>query len=89
MRLKLLDDAVADGFIVTLGLEGAKHLVPDNETTGVIAVKVTGVGCVVDAVVAAVEICLILPFADCDLGALLKSRRPIVHSNYELPTLIQ
>ena len=41
------------------------------------------------AVVAAVESCLILPFADCDLGALLKSWRPIVHSNYELPTLIQ
>ena len=49
---KLLDDAVADWFIVHLPLKGAKHLVPDDEDACIIAIKIARIGGVVDAVMA-------------------------------------
>ena len=51
-RAQLLDDAIADFFALDFLGKGAEHAVPNNEGTGVIAVQITRVGCVMDAVMA-------------------------------------
>ena len=51
-RTQLFDYAIADRLIVNFRRKSPKHTVPYDEYPGVIAVEVSRVGCVVDAVVA-------------------------------------
>lgn len=47
---ELMDDAVARAVIGAFGFEGAEQAIPDDEDTGIVAVEITRVDRVVDAV---------------------------------------
>ena len=49
---ELFDDAVPDLFALHLRLEGAEHLVPDDEDAGIVAIEIARIGRMVDAVMA-------------------------------------